>query len=212
MAATIAVTCPECHKQINAPAELAGKKIRCKGCEHVFTVKAPPAARPDPKAKAKAKTKPQAPARARPAGEDQEDNPYGVNETELPPRCPHCAADLDTRDAVLCLNCGYNLQTREFMRTKKVVERTAGDWILWLLPAILSVVVALAIIGFDIFYIFFVEPPTDADWEASAFKWIVKWGGIKIWVVIFTLIGLFQALRFAIRRLVFNPVPPEKEG
>jgi DNA-directed RNA polymerase subunit RPC12/RpoP len=40
MATTIAVSCPECHKQIKAPPDLQGKKIRCKACGHVFLVKA----------------------------------------------------------------------------------------------------------------------------------------------------------------------------
>src|SRR5262245_1003468 len=40
MATTITVTCPECQKQIKAPPEIVGKKIRCKGCEHTFIAKA----------------------------------------------------------------------------------------------------------------------------------------------------------------------------
>ena len=38
---TIVISCPECDKQIKAPADAVGKKIRCKSCEHVFVIKAP---------------------------------------------------------------------------------------------------------------------------------------------------------------------------
>ena len=59
MATTIVVTCPECKKQMKASDELAGKKIRCKGCDNVFAVKVPgakssPAAKPAAKDKASA--------------------------------------------------------------------------------------------------------------------------------------------------------------
>ena len=40
MATTVTVTCPECKKQLKAPPEIVGKKIRCKGCEHIFVAKA----------------------------------------------------------------------------------------------------------------------------------------------------------------------------
>ena len=55
MAEAITIVCPECEKKINVPSEAVGKKVRCKGCEHVFVVAAPggkkaskrPARRPD---------------------------------------------------------------------------------------------------------------------------------------------------------------------
>ena len=78
MATTIVISCPECDKQIKAPAELEGKKIRCKGCGHTFVVRASaaagdgdgPAAKPakkkpaPPPAKAKAPAKGKQPAAA----------------------------------------------------------------------------------------------------------------------------------------------------
>src|SRR5262249_42752373 len=38
--ATISITCPECSKQIIAPAEIEGKKIRCKSCGETFVARA----------------------------------------------------------------------------------------------------------------------------------------------------------------------------
>ena len=52
MADTIPVTCPECDKSMQVPAKLAGKKIRCKGCETTITVPAPKAAKTAKPAKA----------------------------------------------------------------------------------------------------------------------------------------------------------------
>src|SRR5205085_6093737 len=38
MAATIVVACPNCQKQLKGPAEIQGKKVRCKSCGHTFSV------------------------------------------------------------------------------------------------------------------------------------------------------------------------------
>src|SRR5262249_35328875 len=61
MADTISISCPDCKKQMKAPAHLEGKKVRCKECGATFAVKAPAPARaaPEPKpAPAKDKVKP----------------------------------------------------------------------------------------------------------------------------------------------------------
>ena len=54
--------------------------------------------------------------RRRPGGHDTEEddaqNPYGVTETNLDPRCPHCAYELDPPDARICLHCGYDMIKR----------------------------------------------------------------------------------------------------
>ena len=36
MPASITIVCPECDKEMKAPADVAGKKIRCKGCGAMF--------------------------------------------------------------------------------------------------------------------------------------------------------------------------------
>jgi hypothetical protein len=210
MATTIAVTCPECHKQIKAPAELQGKKIRCKTCSHVFTVKAASAAKPKPVARAtqpKAKTEGPIPLAGTPPAHDDL-NPYVVNEEKLPPRCPQCAEDLESEEVILCLNCGYNLQTRTVMRPKRTYETTALDWILWLAPGVFCVLFALAVAAFDIYYIFFVDKAgDDEEW----YKQVVTHGFAKVWVTVLILFAIFNCGRFAIKRLIRNPVPPERE-
>ena len=100
MAEAITIACPECGKKINVASEAVGKKVRCKGCEHVFVVRAPAekkAAKPAPakapaKAPAAAKKAPDPKAAKPKADDDEEDpNPYGVTSLDLAPRCPDCA-------------------------------------------------------------------------------------------------------------------------
>src|SRR5262249_59779563 len=85
MAETITIICPECEKSIKAPAEVVGKKIRCKGCGETFTARAP---KESPKgiktakdAKAKDKDKP---AKKKPEGGDEDEGgAYGIKEEYL---------------------------------------------------------------------------------------------------------------------------------
>ena len=59
MPATLDVACPNCGKALKVPAELDGKRVKCKGCDEVFAVRAPkPAAKPAPKPAAAAKPAP----------------------------------------------------------------------------------------------------------------------------------------------------------
>jgi hypothetical protein len=146
---------------MRVPAEAVGKRIRCKGCSHVFIVpggETPKAAKP-------ATAKPAKPVRAKPAqpaeepkppapqtpmsfAEDDETGPkeYGVTKDDLDvPRCPRCTYELESENARICLNCGYDMMERVQHRTKKTYKRTTGDYILWWLPA---VVWFLVLVGF----------------------------------------------------------------
>ena len=73
MPSMIAVACPECHKEMKAPATLLGKSIRCKHCGHTFALGGgAPAAKgkgaPPPKGKG---AKP-SPAKAKSDDEEEE--------------------------------------------------------------------------------------------------------------------------------------------
>jgi len=204
MAATVTITCPECDKQIKAPAGVLGKKIRCKSCGHVFLAQ-PAAARARPAGKPASPAKPK--AGARPAPDEEEDaNPYGVADLQLAPRCPNCAADMDAED-VVCLNCGYNTVTREQFRPKKVRDVTGLDVFLWLLPGILCVLGILALITLDVVYCLMID-----DWvEPEAWTSVFASLGVKIWLVIPTLFTMYFLGRFAVKRLLINNSPPEVE-
>jgi hypothetical protein len=229
MANLMEIPCPECDKQMKLPEEMAGKKVRCKACGHVFrveaetepvktskggkappkpAVKAKPLAKPpgkgkdDPKAAAKPKAKP------RGAGDlDEDGNPYGLTEEYLGPRCPYCAAPMEEGD-IICLSCGYNTSTRQKQHTKKVFQRTGVDWFLWLFPATLCVITILALIGLDVWYVMKELPKADED---DWIKWAVFNKGVKLWVVIATMFAMFFCGVYAVRRFVFHPMPPERE-
>src|SRR5262245_53642187 len=105
MASTIDVACPECQKQIKASAELQGKKVRCKGCGHVFVIGGATASKPSAEAKAgPVKVGPKA------SGDEDDAKAYGLSAItdEGIPRCPHCAQEMSSAEAIICLHCGYN--------------------------------------------------------------------------------------------------------
>ena len=174
MAATLDIACPYCSKAFKVPAELAGKVIRCKGCQQMFEVESgPPPARPAPARTAKARpvaAKPAPPADdapipfkedpppappppRRPADDDDDDdNPYGLTADTLDvPRCPHCAKELDPPDTKVCLNCGYDLIGRKRHESKKVYETTPGEWALHLGPGIACIFAVIFLLALNIF-------------------------------------------------------------
>ena len=131
-------TCESCGKEFRWKPEIAGRKAKCK-CGQTLTVPAtPPApavtapAAPAPTRPAPARRAPVRPSPARssplppapPAVEvppepnplEWPDEPAAGYDTAQPPpppadeTCPSCGADLPA-NAVLCVNCGYNLKT-----------------------------------------------------------------------------------------------------
>jgi hypothetical protein len=201
MASTITITCPECDKQMKVSAEVVGKKIRCKGCSAVFSVKAGAGAAAGGKAAVKKKAAPK-------KDEDEEEaKPYEVTEETFAPRCPQCANEMESKDAVICLHCGYNLLTREKWRMRKIREVTKWDVFVWWLPGILCALAAIGMITGDILYCALVTKETFGD------VWYDFLGGlaVKMWIVIPTLFLIYYAIKFAIRRLVFNYTVPEVE-
>lgn len=196
MASPIVIACPECQKQLKVPAEAQGKKVRCK-CGHMFAVPATAPEKPRP-----------APAKAASAADaDSESANYGLTEDESSvPRCPHCAAELESANARICLNCGYDTVTRQRVRTKKVAEITAADRTAWLMPGFGAVVGIGVLVLFDLIYCL-VMPRLlkDGDWE-----W-VTYGGFRVWIVIATLFVMAYLAKFAVQRLILQPTPPERE-
>ena len=235
MPATLDVSCPNCGKQLKVPAELEGKKLKCKGCQEVFAVKAPKqTAKP---AAPKAPPKPAAPKPAAPPpapekpkspflDEDDDDNlpagvapkPMEVIREDDAPRCPECAKELDPPDAVLCKNCGFNNKTRVKHQTKKIIASDAGDWASHLGPGIIAAVIAIALIVVDI-----VCWVNMNDWMAGGalekdeknpvtgdVQYYVRPGAFTTGIIAISIFIIIPAARFAIRRLVLNAKPLEK--
>jgi len=109
---------------------------------------------------------------------------------------------------IICLNCGYNTQTRAHIRTERTYANTPGDVFAWLLPGILCVVGIFCIIGFDLFWWFGLEPyfwePMDKFFEFSSIS-----TGIKTWEVVISLFVMWFMGKYAFKRLILNPTPPE---
>jgi DNA-directed RNA polymerase subunit RPC12/RpoP len=226
MTATISITCPSCKKHMTGPAAIQGKKIKCKACSHIFVAggeaAAAPAAKgaaPEAKGAAKApapaaKTKGNAAPAAKPKVVadknrmlDPEDATPGVGYgfIEKPPdaiaRCPQCAYEMETLDAVVCLTCGYNLLTRTRLQTQKTYELKFMDWVWWLIPPFGAVLGCLACIGFGIFL-----------WTGLVWWYGDEWYAhfsLRIWFSVFAAAGAWSSGKYAFKRLVYQFRPPE---
>lgn len=235
MAATISISCPQCKKQLSVPETLKGKKIRCKECANVFLVQPPSkaAVKAAPAAKAATKKteeepaaygflsddaapapapapppKPVAPKAKKSAGDEEESNPYGVTDVELAARCPHCAKEMESADAIICLHCGYNTQTRKKAEIKRVYDITQQDKMMWMLPGILNIFLILFLIGLDIFFVYGLDKTWDWLDEATT-PALSK--GIRTWFVGGSMFAMYKCGRFAVQRLILTPAPPEEE-
>jgi hypothetical protein len=180
---------------MKVPATLAGKKIKCKGCAQVVAVPAP---------------KPAAPAK--PALLDEEDDgpkQYGLIDDDIGVRCPHCAGELQAGQ-VICLNCGYNTVTRQRVESKKTYEITSGDYFKWLFPGFLAAGTVITIVILDVVWIFMIpwlfEYMGFAEVGAPRLNYL---NPCSFWTVVLSFFIIVPCFIFAMRRLVFNPTPPE---
>ena len=156
--------------------------------------------------------------------EEEAKNPYGVTETSIAPRCPHCAYEIEPPDALICLHCGYNMIKRQ--REKQIVayESTFFDWLLWIGPGILALLGIGALAGLCLYYHYQLPyqmlnqkdaeslladrmKAFEKDIDATAYLFHP---GIELWVIVVCLWFCWKFLRFAFRRLILNYHPPEK--
>ena len=210
MAALILITCPKCKKQAKGPAELQGKRIRCKACGQEFAVRAPaanPSAAAPQKAAAKeagqVKTKTPPPAKSE---TEIEKDPYKLSDIAESTRCPQCAAEMESPEAILCLNCGYNTRTLQRMTTIRTYAFTPLDWAAWLAPGILCALGVLAMIGLLCFFWI----PAGMERIGSNTWWGYRWGPLQIYGSVAACLAGYFLGKFAYRRLVRDFRPPEK--
>lgn len=230
MAATLAITCPNCRNQLKVPAEFVGKLIKCKNCQTPFEVMDPNAPKPAKAAKPVA-AKPPAAKSAKPAEDvlafaeepkptqpdDDNPNPYGVVKESDAPRCPFCAMELDPPDTRICMHCGYNLLERKRHESRKVYESTTGDYILHWLPAIALLLFVIILITVNTICWLNMY-----SWLSGSFlerddknpitlerEYYVKPWCFSLWISIFSAFAIFYSVRFIIRRMIFNWRPPE---
>src|SRR2546430_6353273 len=110
----ISVQCA-CGKKLKAPASAVGRKAKCPSCGNVLTIEPPPPPEPEDD---------QLGALYDLA--DAEKDAARANRVDDSPRCPQCAADM-AADAVLCVNCGYDLRAKSKVAAKPVVTKPLVD-------------------------------------------------------------------------------------
>ena len=206
--ATAKIICPECKKSFKGRDDLEGKRIRCPGCGASFT--AHKATAEDEAAALLAAGDPSAAPTKPPGDEDGDDpNPYGLNTIKLGPRCPNCANEMESEDAVICLFCGYNVQTRRIGETKKVLARTGGDWAAWITPGIACAAGILLLALNQICWIFWLGSMAESSpW----FLWDIGSSEAWRWWMTAMILGIIWGMgQFAFKRLIVEPIPPEVE-
>lgn len=218
MATPILIVCPKCGKRVKAPQNVLGKKVRCKFCQAAFVASTGGAktqpAKPEKPSKGKGAAKSPAdkgtnkPSRLRLDDEDEDPNPYILQDMSLAPRCPDCANEID-EGQVICLYCGYNLRTRERAKTRKIYDQTFKDYFWWLLPGIACALAVFSLIGFNAWYLTKFNDLIDDNSAWYLYVWSIS--GIKLWVVIMSIGGVWYAGKFAVKRLILHPRPPEVE-
>jgi predicted Zn finger-like uncharacterized protein len=230
MATTFVIACPECAKQVRVSDEHVGKKIRCKGCGKVFPVTgdgpsapktqaAPPGA---PRTKAAPPAVPKTTTAPPDGPKGYFDDEFDPNKytpeisNETLPRCPFCAQQMPSAEALICLHCGYNTRTRARPEVKQVYAHTAVELFLWWLPAIMNI---LVIIGMIVWYLFFWD--LIEDWLAES--WFedepgppktylagLSPGMFRLYHALLIVFISVPLIRFIYKRLVVNNKPPEK--
>jgi hypothetical protein len=195
--ASVKVACPKCKKTIKTAEEAKGKRIRCPSCKEVFVVKEfvgqeePP---PEPKVDAD-------------PNEADDGTAYGVRTVTLKSRCPNCANEMQSDTAVICLYCGYNTQTRTLGQTKRVVDQTGGDRSKWLLPGVICFIAAFGLVLFQSVYVLgFAAKYRGEDWWLWNFLFSEP---LFLWCTLLIAGGMWFLGRFAFRRLILEPTPPE---
>ncbi len=230
MAVTLDVSCPGCEKAYKVPAELAGKKIKCKACGAIVPVPAARgAAKPaaaTPAAKKPAAATPEAKPEDAPiafkkpfaAADDDDDDatPMAVINEGDAPRCPHCAQELDPPTARICRNCGYDMRERRRHEAKTTIALTFGDWATHLAPGIICVLLTIGLLTFDFItfqnqesWFDFMEMEGEKDPFTNKPKYLVNPGMITLWITIFSLWVSTKLLKFAYKRLYLNFRPQE---
>ena len=106
-AAKIAARCP-CGKAFHVPAGLAGKKVKCPACQQPVPIGA---------------AEPPLPDGLEVGGVGGLLDEVGFQKSAASHRCPECREDL-APEAILCIHCGYNLETGKQLKTKIVGRRT----------------------------------------------------------------------------------------
>ncbi len=133
---------------------------------------------------------------------------------------------MDEEGQVVCLECGFNTETRTIARRRRVKHITGQDTFMWLLPGILCVLAIIIMITYWCLH-HFVFPGAFLDgWDAIyetksrretlADETIPGWAFIfqpwfEMWIAIIFAFISYRLGKFAFKRLILHPTPPEVE-
>jgi phage FluMu protein Com len=206
------IACPHCTKKFRGKADMTGKKIRCPFCKEPF-VAGSASPRP-PQAAKSAKSAPGATAEAPGAGASraappipttsEHDERFDVGDTELEFRCPNCAEPMPSKDATICLACGYNTLTREWGKREITIAASGQQIFLHWLPALICVMLIFLFVSLHLLYC--IAMPI---WmQNSQHEWIVH-ESMRMWMTMIVLGLILPMGNFAFKRLVLEPLPPE---
>jgi len=199
------IRCPHCKKQLKGPVELRGKKVRCKACAKVFMVEATAPLQGSSGVGRQARSVRAEGSEDAPRPTPHAEQMYQMTEAiQGVPRCPQCAAQMESEEAVICLNCGYNQMTGQRINVVKTYSTTATDILLWRLPGMICAVLTVAMLAF-VGYLWIGLERTDA--EHKDVWWVFP---SQIWGSVLAAFIGWAAGKFALKRLVTENMPPEK--
>jgi DNA-directed RNA polymerase subunit M/transcription elongation factor TFIIS len=198
------IACPKCEEVFRGSDDVKGTRIRCPQCGFAFVADKFIADDEVAAVKSKAKSK----AAVDDDDDDDDPNPYGVKTLDLSPRCPNCANEMESYDAVICLYCGYNTQKRIVGKTKRVFHQTGWDKFRWLLPGIACLLLILVLILVQHLYIlvFGASKRGQEDWVSY-----LCCEPVYLWLTMMVCAAVWGTGLFVFKRLVIQPTPPEDE-
>ncbi len=103
----ITATC-SCGKTVSANDELAGRRVKCPDCGEPIMI----------------------PSEFEGSGSGMAEllDEIGMEATRTGVRCPNCRSDLEA-DAILCISCGYNVETGKLLKTNSFVSKSKSSGI-----------------------------------------------------------------------------------
>ncbi|GEM_PF-2815986 len=214
MAAPV-ITCPACTKKFKGKDGLEGKRIKCPLCATPFVVTseqikagAPAGAKDGPPIKMK-EDKPAAAMKHQRVSwnkEDEDSTGYKLGQFDLRARCPNCANLMESEEAIICVYCGYNLQTRTWGSTKRTTSVTGGQHFLHLLPGLLYFVLLITFVVGILFFCLELPPLIVGTWAS-----IFDHESLRMWIIGLALGFMWLFGLLTVKRLVLNPKPQEIE-
>ena len=103
----------KCGRKLRAPVQWSGKKTKCPTCQSSVTIPASNSAAQSHQNELSVTDSPEDKQKPDLSGLLDE---IGAHECKKARRCPNCKKDMD-RDDVLCIECGYNVQTGKLIES-----------------------------------------------------------------------------------------------